>query len=655
MSTATIIPASLGVQYRTVRIARETPEDGADDNRFAFSISSEEPGRQWFGTEVLSHAPKAIRTQRLERGVAALFNHDRDAHLGRTDKFSIKNKKLMVEGFFGPSPLAQEKKADYAAGVLVDVSIGYAIYHITRDQVGEFPSEEDTLLVDDWEPLEVSLVTVPMDCTVGVDRAVGQLIPVAVETVRRSVATPEVQPAAPAAIPVVIEVRTMPEVTQPDANILELARRDRIMAIASDKDFSKYISTDEARQAIAANTSAEAFAESVSRKIIAANEADKVGTAGSAVLADLGKDAKRYSLARAHRAAIRDYKATAFAPEDDKLEREVSAEISKRLGKTTGGLFIPNSVTRTQTASATGSGLTALTSVVGTFTEPELIEMYRNRARVLALGATRLGGLSGIIRLPRQTSAASAAWQSETTTSSVSNVTTDYVAITPKRLSMQNAYTVELLAESSVDVEGMLARDRAKVLNLAIDLASINGATGGANPVGMLQTSGLATVTSSGTALTSTGKALSYLDYLAMESVLAAANADSANAGFLVTPETRALAKGTPMFAAGYAMPIWNSNQRDPEGLETGPLGYKAGVTNQLPKNLTYSAVNNLHAAIFGDFSNLIVADYGASELIVDPFTQAAGGIYVVTERMLLDVEIRHITAFVACLTVAVA
>ena len=226
------------------------------------------------------------------------------------------------------------------------------------------------------------------------------------------------------------------------------------------------------------------------------------------------------------------------------MEREVSAEIAKRLKQETLGMYIPNSVTRTQTASATGAGLATLTSFVSTVTESEVIEMYRNRARVLALGASRLGGLSGIIRLPRQLTASSGQWLGETTAVTASNVTTDFVAISPKRWSIQNAYTVELLAESSPDVEGMLARDRAKVQALAIDLAAINGPTGGASPVGILQTTGLATINSSGTTLTQ-GKALQYSDWLAFESVLAAANADGATSGFLVTlPETRALRCG---------------------------------------------------------------------------------------------------------------
>ena len=647
------IPEILPRQFRTLTVVREAVE--GDDNRFAFALTSETPVQQWFGKEVLGHDNKSVRQTRLKEGIPLLFNHDPDQHLGVVDSYSLKDKKLRVEGKWSASAFAQEKKRDYNDGILKDASGGYLIHKIVRDQVGENPSDEDTLNVTDWEPMEASLVTIPADPTVGVGRSAegSQSFPVTVEVVRRgAVATPEVQPAvpAPAAIPA-IEVTRMETTQQPDVNAIEFARRDRIMALASDKDFSKHVSIEEARAAIENKTSAEAFAESISRKIVAANDASKVGTVGTNVLADLGKDAKRYSFVTAHREAINMVKPGSFRNGDATMEREVSAEIAKRLKQETLGMYIPNSVTRTQTASATGAGLAALTSFVSTVTESEVIEMYRNRARVLALGASRLGGLSGIVRLPRQLTASSGQWLGETTAVTASNVTTDFVAITPKRWSIQNAYTVELLAESSPDVEGMLARDRAKVQALAIDFASINGPTGGASPVGVLNTSGLATINSSGTTLT-TGKALAYADWLAFESTLAAANADGATSGFLVTPETRGQAKGTPMFPAGYAAPIWASNQRNPDGLEVGPLGYMAGVTNQMPKNL--GAGTNLHAALFGDFSQLIVADYGASELIVDPYTQAGAGVYVVTERVLMDIEIRHISAFVACETVAV-
>lgn len=635
-------------QYRAIQVERA---DTTDPNRFAFALSSDEPVDQWFGREVLSHDPKSIRQDRLKGGVALLFNHDADQHMGLVDNYSIKDGKLRVEGRWSSSDFAQQKKRDYDDGILKDASVGYLIHKITREQDGEYPSSDDTLNVTDWEPLEASLVTIPADPTVGKGRAVDSAkeFPVAVEVHRRNA-----PPAAPAATQPLIEVREMAAATVvPTAEQLEISRRDRIMALASDKDFSKHVSTDDVRRAIAENVSVEAFSEQISRKIISANSAAVVGTAGENAIRDAGKDAKRYSYAKAYRMAANQAKPGAFAKEDNAFEREVSDEINKRLKLSSGNVLVPSTVSkRTVTAGTGGTGFTSQANILEIDVHSEVIELYRNRARVLALGATRMGGLSGTVRLPRQDSAATAQWLGETSAVTATDVTTDYVALQPKRLSIQNGYTVELLAESAVDVEGLLARDRDKVIALAIDLASLV-AGGAPAPVGLFGQTGLATIASSGTALT-TGSALSWSDIAKFESTVAAANADVASMGWLYTPETRGLLKTTPMFPNGYAMPIWPVlATRDPSGLEDGPLGYKAGVTNQVPKN--FGTNHNLHAAVLGDWSQLVVADWGASELIVDPYSQAANGIYVITERMLLDVEFRHIQAFAVCETVAVS
>jgi len=641
---------SLPRQFRAMRLERQATDD---PNGFAFALSSEQPVSQWFGNEVLKHDKENIRQERLKNGIALLYNHDPNQHMGVVDGYSIKDGVLRVEGKWSSSQFAQEKKRDYDDDILKDSSVGYLIHKIVRDQEGENPSSDDTLNVTDWEPLEASLVTVPADHTVGKNRSTDgkEEFPVAFEVRRRNAPN-----AAPAAIPITIEVRQMAEeIKVPTAEQLETARRSRITALAGDQEFKKHVTETEVRLALDGEMSVGAFAEQISRKMVAANNADLVGTAGENVIRDAGKDGKRYSYAKAYRMAARQAKPDAFPQEDNAFEREVSGEIRKRLGAQIApgnNVLIPSSSSkRTVTAGTTGTGYTSQANILSIDVQPEVIELYRNRARVLALGATRMGGLSGIVRLPRQDSAATAQWLSETSSVTASDVTTDYVALTPKRLSMQNGYTVELLAESAVDVEGLLANDRNKVLALAIDLAAIV-AGGAPAPVGLLGQSGLALITSSGATLT-TGKMLGWTDITNFESVVAAANADVATMGWLVTPQVRGLLKATPMFPSGYAAPIWNSVTRDPSGLEDGPLGYKAGVTNQLPKN--FGTGTNLHAAVLGDWSQCIVADWGASELIVDPYTQAANGVYVITERALLDVEFRHVQAFAVCETVAVS
>lgn len=456
--------------------------------------------------------------------------------------------------------------------------------------------------------------------------------------------------------------------TTPSPAEVELKRVQDILAVAGDKDFGKHVTQDEVRKALDSKTSADDFKDVVIRKIIDANDASKVGTVGAALFDSAEKkDQRRYSLVNLIRSTVNQAKPGTFAPVDATFEREMSTELAKRLGKAPEGVFVPlGAFTRTlgtQTI-ASGAGQLAVTSeaaAVETITRPEVIELLRNRPRVQQLGARTLGGLQGNVRLPRQSGAGTWQWLGEGNSVTPADLAMDYVSIQPRRGSTQSGIDIELLASTSPDVEGLVRADFNRIRSLGIDYAAINGASGGPAPLGLLNATGLATVTPTGTALASGGHPLTYLDCISFETLIAVANADTATSGWMLTPEVRGLLKGTPKFTNStgtlIAEPIWKEGPKDPNGLEDGPLGYKAGVTNQLPKNLTATGVTGsvLHAGVFGDWSQMVLADWGAVEVIFDPYTQAGNGAIVLTMRSLHDVAIRHIVAFAASLKIAVS
>jgi HK97 family phage major capsid protein len=657
------------MQYRAAKIDAEPKEgerlSGPDPGRFRFAVSSETPylRNYWEGAanEILQHDKKSIRTDRLDSGqVPNNFNHDPNKQLGVVDKYEIKDGRLVVEGPFSRSAFAQEKRQDYDDKILTSASVGYRVHKMVRTEDEDNPDAPDECRVTDWEPFDASLVTVPADPTVGAGRSDSgdTNFPVEIETVLRRSAEP-----VPAVQPIIVvepnqEKRTMAETAEKTAAELELARRNDIMAVATDSDFRKYVTIDEAQKAIADNTSANSFRDLVSRKICIANDASKVGTAGSSLFGEMDKsDRKRFSVFRLVRSLTNAARPGSFPTSlcDAALEREFSDELKKRLKITTEGPLIPDSLSRalgTQTIGS-GAGQIALTSeaaAVATYTHPEVIELLRNRPRIEQLGARRLGGLTGIIRLPRQSAAGTAQWVGEGAAVTPYDLAMDFISVTPHRISAQTAWTVELLAESAPDIEGLARFDQDVVIKLALDLAAISG-PGGASPLGLMNLTGLTLLSPSGTAFGDGGKPLTWADILAFESTVAAANADVATSGFMFTPEVRAQLKATPKFASGYAIPIWDDGPKDPMGIDTqGPAGYRAAVTNQLAKNGTKSGVTGsiLHNAIFGDWSQVIVADWGAREVVVDPYTQAASGAIVVTQRALHDVACRHVAAFVA-------
>ena len=69
---------------------------------------------------------------------------------------------------FGKSARAEEVWQDVLGGIRRNVSVGYMIHKATLVESNE---GVETYRVNDWEPFEVSLVSVPADASVGVGRS----------------------------------------------------------------------------------------------------------------------------------------------------------------------------------------------------------------------------------------------------------------------------------------------------------------------------------------------------------------------------------------------------------------------------------------------------------------------------------------------------
>ena len=118
------IPRALPVQFRGA-----TVENIDKENRtVTFALTSEQPVERWWGKEILDHKPSSIRQDRLKRGVAMLFGHNTNQHIGRIEDYAIKDGRLTVTARFGNSALAEEKFRDVQDGILVDASGGYIIH-----------------------------------------------------------------------------------------------------------------------------------------------------------------------------------------------------------------------------------------------------------------------------------------------------------------------------------------------------------------------------------------------------------------------------------------------------------------------------------------------------------------------------------------------
>ena len=163
---------------------RETTIDHVDtDSRTVeLSFSSETPYGRWFGDEILCHDEECINLDRFNDGLGTvLFNHDRDAVVGHIEKVWIEDNRGKALVRFDDDEQSETIFQKVQSGTLQGVSVGYSIkrYEVLdeKDSVssnGRFKGP-DTYVVTDWEPLEISIVSVPADATVGVGRSAEEI------------------------------------------------------------------------------------------------------------------------------------------------------------------------------------------------------------------------------------------------------------------------------------------------------------------------------------------------------------------------------------------------------------------------------------------------------------------------------------------------
>lgn len=372
------------------------------------------------------------------------------------------------------------------------------------------------------------------------------------------------------------------------------------------------------------------------------------------------KEIESYSICRAIR--------TFLAQSENSLEIEISNQIKKECGGQIGsrslaGILVPSDLPfgvkgsralalaeaqRATSATAYGatingtggSSLVATTLLAGSF-----IDVLRAKARVLSLGPTLLSGLVGNVAIPRQDSPAAPYWLSpegSDTTESEGNF--DQVTLSPKTVGARSQYTRQLLMQSTPDVEMLVRNDLAKVLALAIDAASISGTGANGQPTGVLNTAGIGSV-----ALGANGGALTIDALIELETSLTEANVDEENLAYLTNAKQIGALKQLKDTNGRY---LWTQypgvfGQRTPTPGEIN--GYPVARSNNVPGNLTKGTGTNLSAAIFGNWSDLVIGEWGAIEILPNPYGAGYNsGSIDIRALQSVDVKLRHPASFSA-------
>lgn len=149
-------------------------EGEGNERKFELSFSSEEPYERWFGLEILSHAEGAVDMTRLNEIGVLLFNHDTDRVLGRVERAWVDGKRGKAIVAFDDDNEAEIIYQKVSSGTLKGVSVRYTVDRWEEVAAGKVSSDGFAGPCDiarHWTPLEISIVSVPADATVGVGRS----------------------------------------------------------------------------------------------------------------------------------------------------------------------------------------------------------------------------------------------------------------------------------------------------------------------------------------------------------------------------------------------------------------------------------------------------------------------------------------------------
>src|SRR5437868_4427673 len=426
------------------------------------------------------------------------------------------NKRLFVDVKFFKTLRAEEVSAMVDGGMR-NVSLMYRI-HVVEEDV-----KKQRFTITDWEPYEVSAEPIPADPTVGVGRAQEAGEQFEVRCVRAS--SEVLNPAKPAAI----GERHMPEVVDAAAGASAEQKNDReaferAEREARDKlDSRSALDMEQSRvRAIENLAKANKIPENVRDAWVrqgysleqVSNDILKIleqrgnnNPQPASRLGLTGGETQRFSLARAI-VACKDQNW-----KDAGFELDCSRAIAQKLGKVAEPtkFYVPFEVMERSidpsalqakrdlsVGSAGNGGYLVSTDNQG------FIEILRNRSVAFRMGARRLSGLQGNVTVPRQSAAATAYWLgTESTQTTESQQTFVQMALTPKTAGAYTEVSRLLLLQSSPAAEGIVTDDLAQVVAIAADLAVLSGSGSGGQPTGILNSSGIGSVT--GTSLAYAG------------------------------------------------------------------------------------------------------------------------------------------------------
>tara|TARA_R100000808_G_scaffold24841_1_gene58697 strand:+ start:285 stop:2261 length:1977 start_codon:yes stop_codon:yes gene_type:complete len=577
-----------------------------DNRTVSLAFSSELPVERIFGNEVLDHNVDSVRLGRLNSSAPLLINHELEPVIGIVENARIDSDKVgRAVVRFGNSDKASEIFRDVKDGIRNQVSIGYRIHSMEKME-----ADEPSFRAVDWEPYEISLVSIPADPSVGVGRSS-----------ENTFKPPNIEREAEMDTPNV----TVQEEPKIDENKLrEVVQKNELNRIKEIEAYGvEHDAKDLAREYIVDGRTVPEFQSAILEKI-KNYKPEKVHEIGLTE-----KETRSFSWMKIIRALAN--------PSDKRLQEEASFEFdasraqAEKSGIDPQGAWVPSDVIFGQKLDAqrdltvgtdSAGGYTVQTDVLAS----SFIDILRANMVFSKVGVTELNGLNGKVSIPGSDAGSTAYWVAENGAVSESDQTFIARSLTGKTCGAMTDVARNLMLQSSIDVEAFVRNDIAKSLALEIENKGLVGNGTGNAPIGVFNTTGVG-----GTTITAANKP-DWGDVVDIWNGVASNNALRGNLNWV----------GAGTITANMMKDFRNGTGSDRPILDdtAGPDGNASLMTHPY-----YISENNVEAGksllTFGDWSALVQASWGNGlDLVVDPYTNSNTGATRVVGLYLVDFAI---------------
>ena len=588
-------------QIKTGQLSRqfnfERDQVDAEARTVTLSFSSEQPVERWFGTEVLSHSPESVDLTRLNAKAALLANHDLNDQIGVIENATVENGRGIATVRFSKSERGEEFYQDVLDGIRSNISVGYTIEEMEEKSERVFTATQ-------WAPHEISLVSTPADFSVGIGRSDAVLGDHSTRVIKLIKETPKMEDQK-------IDIEVVKNEAREAVLKEEQLRVRTINEMAKDAPYLRELADKALNDGFALDHFQREAFEATKKEL--ARKPDLAADIASPLNVDLSRGEKQsYSLLRAISASASGDWSKAG------LEKEISDTIAQRSGQSNGGFYMPSDMAwgrRDLTVGTNNAG----GFLVGTDHDgANFIDALRAAMVTTRLGARIMSNLQGNVAIPKLATGTSTYWVAEDGAPTEGQPVFASVSLTPKNLASFVQISRNLLVQSDPSVETVIQDDITRAIAVAIDAAALAGTGSSNQPTGILATTGIGSVS-----FASAG-APTFAEIVAIESAISADNAMGANMAFVTTPALAGTLKTTTK-DSGSGRFVSEDN---------AIMGYSVNPTSSMTAN----------TILLGDFSQLMIAQFGAVEVITDRNAQT--GQLTLGLHAMVDVGVRHAESF---------